>query len=234
MGRFAIGVLLACFVSSAFADSTPIGRPERDLVAIVNLSLLKKFKLNFQYEEARAIRKIRRELSGRYRRIHLLSGHHANHAEFLRTLAEVEADPEVKAIDAIIYLHGHPGGIGFVDTGFYPMARLRDEILALPTANDGGGAKLRVLYSDACYGASHVDDWLKAGFRAASGSDATDANWSLDLKKYKHPWSDGKSFGEGIRRANSVWATPIMDRIGGGNSHKEAGGAIELTIDARP
>lgn len=230
MNRLARLWTFALVLFSPFAQAADVGRDERDLIAVVNLSLLKKFKLNYQYEENRAIKRIRRELGERYRNVHILKGKRAAHADFLGTLAAVEADPAVKAIDVIIYLHGHPGQIGFVDTGFYPMDRLRDEILALPSPN-GSARKLRALYSDACYGESHMDDWLRAGFRVATGSVGVDSNLSLDLQKFMAAWQGGKSFGAAIDRANSVWATKWMDRVGGGNSFKKTAGDLAFTID---
>lgn len=231
MNRMACLTVLAALLMTPEADASAVGKGERDLIAIVNLSLMKKFKLNYQYEEGRAVRKIRRELGREYRKIRVLKNKEATHDGFLRALAEAEADPSVKAIDVIIYLHGQPGSIGFVDTGFYPMDRLRDEILSLPSSTGGSPRKLRALYSDACYGESHIDDWLRAGFQVASGSVGVDANWSMDLKKFMLAWRKGKSFGYGIARANTVWSTGLMDWVAGGNSEKVVAGALEFTID---
>jgi hypothetical protein len=230
MRRLSVFSLLAVFLFSSLAGAE-ILKSERDLIAIVNLSILKHGQWHYRYEEGRAIKKIMRELGGKYREVHLLKGSGANHDAFLATLASTEANPAVKAIDVIIYLHGHPGELGFVDTGFYPMDRLRDEVLALPNANE---RKLRVLYSDACYGASHMDDWVRAGFLAAAGSVGSDSNWSLDLEKFMVAWRKGKTFGKGIDQANSVWATKWMDKIENGNSTKLTKGAVEFKIDQAP
>ncbi len=233
MLRRALPLISSLLLGFSVAGSTArasIGPADRDLVAIVNLSLLKKFKPLYQYEENRAIAKIKRDLRGKYREIHILSGHHATHAEFLRALATADADPAVKAIDAIVYIHGHPGELGFVDTGFYPMDRLRDEILAQAPAGPAS-TKLRALYSDACYGASHMQDWLRAGFRVVTGSTGSDSNWSLDLGKFMRDWRRGRTFAMAIRSANSVWATKWMDKIEGGNSFKETAGNVDFRID---
>jgi hypothetical protein len=226
--RFAlVGVFL--FAHAVYAgDAAKVTRNERDLIAIVNLSLLKNHRFHYVYEEDRAVMKIKRDLRKKYRRIHLLTGKHATHDEFLNAIADTEADPGVKAIDVVVYLHGQPGAIGFVDTGFYPVTLLRDEILAQA---GGSPRKLRALYSDACYGETDMTDWLRAGFRAVSGSVGVDANWSLDLNKFMRAWARGKTFGYAIGRANSVWATKLMDRIAGGDSFKKTEGATDFTID---
>lgn len=229
LARLALIVSLAA--ASAFGGEIP--RENRDLIAIVNLSRLatSKFKLNYKYEESRAAMKIRRDLGRRYRKVTVFENGDATHANFLAALAAAEAEPSVRAIDVIVYLHGHPGAIGFVDTGFYPTDRLRDEILALPSPDGASPTKLRALYSDACYGASHMADWLRAGFRVASGADGVDGNWSLDLHRFMAAWRRGKSFGTAIGKANRVWMTPLMDWIAGGNSHKETDGDVAFTID---
>lgn len=234
MNRIARLTLLVFCLTSPCVFAAGITKSERDLIAIVNLSRLAKFKPNYRYEEGRAVRKIRRDLGPEYRRVRILQSEQATHGEFLRALAESESDPSVKAIDVIVYLHGRPGSLGFVDTGFYPMDRLRDEILALPASAGGAPRKLRALYSDACYGESHLDDWIRAGFRTASGSVGTDTNWSMDLKKFMLAWREGKTFGHGIARANTVWSTGLMDWIAKGNSRKMTAGAIDFSIDKSP
>lgn len=223
--------LVASFLSfSAIGGEIP--RENRDLIAVVNLSRLatSKFKLNYKLEESRAAMKIRRDLGRSYRRVTVFENGNATHANFLSALAAAEADPAVRAVDVIVYLHGHPGAIGFVDTGFYGTDRLRDEILAIPSPNGPRPTKLRALYSDACYGASHMADWLRAGFRVASGSDGVDGNWSLDLHRFMAAWRKGKTFGAAIGKANRVWVTPVMDWIAGGDSHKETDGDVAFTI----
>lgn len=226
MNRLALVILFISFVSSAKASL--VTKDSRDLIAVVNLSLLaKKHQAMYRYEESRAVMKIRRDLSRFYRKIHIYSGRDATRTNLLEAIQESEANPEVKAIDTIIYVHGQPGELGFIDTGFYPTNRLRDEILA------GSPKKLRALYSDACYGESHLADWIKAGFRVASGSIEMDTNWSVDLGRFMASWRKDRTFGKGIREANSVRLTELTDRlIRNGNSFKETQGDLELRIDS--
>lgn len=226
MTRLALAILIAGIFSNANASLVP--KENRDLIAVVNLSLLaKKHKAMYRYEESRAVMKIRHALSPYYRKIQIYSGREATLTNFLRAIQKSEADTQVKAIDAIIYLHGLPREIGFIDTGFYPTDRLRDDILAETPK------KLRALYSDACYGESHLTDWIKAGFRVASGSIEMDTNWSLDLSRFMTSWKKDRTFGKGIRNANSVRRTDLTDWIiRNGNSFKETQGDLELRIDS--
>jgi hypothetical protein len=233
--RSLLALTLLCAVgatSAAKAGEERIGRGERALVAVVNLSrLATKNRAIYRYEESRAVAKIRRELGREYGRVSIFTGGEAGHDSFLRAIREAELDPAIRAIDAIVYLHGHPGEIGFVDTGFYDVATARDELLSI-AAETGGGGKLRALYSDACYGASHVADWLRAGFRVASGSVGVDTNWSRDLSRWMDAWTGGDRFGEGIRRANRVAVTRLTDWIIHGDSRKVVEGDAALGIDS--
>jgi len=226
MLRLVLVILIISFVSSAKASL--ITKENRDLIAVVNLSLIaKKHQAMYRYEESRAVMKIKHDLAPYYRKTHIYSGIGATRANLLKAIQESEIDPEVKAVDTIIYVHGLPGELGFIDTGFYPTSRLRDEILY------ESPKKLRALYSDACYGESHLADWIKAGYRVASGSIEMDTNWSVDLSRFMAAWRKDRTFGKGIREANSVRRTKLTDwLIRKGNSFKETQGDLELRIDS--
>lgn len=216
-------------IHSAIAG--PVAKERRDLIAIVNLSeLATKHHWLYRQEETQAIRKIHKYLGKSYRKIHLFSGTEATRANLLETIEKLENDSAVTTIDAVIYVHGHPGELGFVDTGFYSTDRLRDDILKISSGKSPSPKKLRALYSDACYGQSHIADWLKAGFQVASGAIGVDANRSMDLKKFMKSWRSGKSFADAIRAANSVGISDLMDRAIGGNSEKMTEGAVASVI----
>lgn len=231
ISRLSLLLLLVAFLPTAGASV--VHREERDLVAVVNLSILaKKYHALYRVEENRAAKKIRRILGKQYRRIVIYSGKDATRENLLRAIQASESDPAVKAIDVITYLHGHPNAIGFVDTGFYPMDRMRDDILALSSPSGKAPSKLRALYSDACYGETHMADWLKAGFKTAAGSIDVDTNWSTDLGRFLRSWRKNQTFKRGIKRANSVPITKLTDWIGPGNSFKKTDGDTRITIES--
>ena len=131
-----------------------------------------------------------------------------------------------------IVIHGINETLGFVDTpDYYPSAKLRDDILAIKGEHSNSPKKLRMLYSDACYGALHMRDWVDAGYKVASGAPKEDMNWSTDLKKFMKGWKKGESFSKSIRRANRVLISPFLDLISGGNSYKYVLGDTNYTID---
>ncbi len=217
----------------ALANSLPILKNERALIAVVNLSILaKKNRALYRIEEKKAAKLIQRKLSPYYGNLIIFSNHQATRENFLSALREAELDPKIKVIDSIIYLHGIPNKIGFTDTHFYPIDKIRDEILSLIPETGHGPTKLRALYSDACYGESHISDLLKSGYKVVSGSVGTDSNWAADLRKFMRVWTQGETFSHGILKANSVITTPITDWVINGDSTKKLDGILDLTINS--
>lgn len=228
--KLSITLFSALIISSGWANE-PVRREERDLIAIVNLSeKASKYVWLYKYEEKRAANKIRRDMRKHYRKVHVFEKGEATRTNLLKAILEAENDPAVKATDVIIYVHGIPSMVGFVD-GYYSSSLLAADILRLQTAEGGSPRKLRALYSDACYGETHNSDWLRAGFHVASGSLGVDSNWSVDLRNFMRNWRRGGNFQEGVRRANSVWTGGLTDRIIDGNSRKILDGEGSITIE---
>lgn len=234
IGSVIVGFVFFLIAGSVEANPPPVRKHERALIAVVNLSIRSyQYQNLYRREENRAVMKIRRDLAEDYGRVAIFEKWNATRQNFMQALYAAEADPSIRAIDVIIYLHGSTGSIGFVD-GYYSSARLRDDILRLESTIGvltGNGPKLRALYSDACYGASHLEDWIRAGFRIASGAVGQDSNWSLDLHKWMVGWRKGKQFARGIRRANRIWITHLTDWYIDGDSHKVMEGDSTTTIE---
>ena len=209
--------------------------PSRALVAAVDLHHMTRkrglYPWLYQQEEAGAERVIRRFAAPAYSGVEILSGAHATFSGFLEALKRIESDPEIEAVDVILYLHGHSARdysepeICFVaDT--HPCMPSREVIAPLL-----GFRKLGVLYSDACFGSEQNEDWLRAGFKAVTGSIGTDTNFATDLKRFLKKWSHGATFEESIRFANSGRLGKGLDRILGGDSTKIPAGAVKIRID---
>lgn len=222
------------FTSVASSWATPVSMPERALIAVVNLSIrAKNHKALYRHEETRALKKILRTLGGSYGKMQIFSDKEATRVNLLSGIEKFENDATVRAIDVIIYIHGEGETLGFVDTpDYYPSAKLKDDILALRNINGESPKKLRVLYSDACYGALHMKDWVGAGFHVATGSAGVDSNWSMDLKKFMKGWRRRETFARSIRRANHVLLSPLMDLFTkDGDSYKYMLGDSTVRID---
>ena len=207
----------------------------RALVAAVDLHRMTPkrglYPWLYRQEEAGAERMIRTFGTNAYRSLAVLSGERASFPEFLEALHRFEVDPEIEAVDVILYLHGHsardypePEICFVVDT--HQCMPSREVIPPLL-----GFRKLRILFSDACFGAEENQDWLRAGFKAVTGSIGTDTNFATDLKRFLKKWTGGATFEESLRFANSGRFGKALDRILGGDSTKIPGGAVQIRID---
>ncbi len=128
---------------------------------------------------------VRGILADDYRELVTLSDQSATKERFLNALQTLGAQPTVRAIDVILMLHGTTNHL-FFHNGVYQTAVLAAEIAALSLS-----AKLRLAYSTACYGASHTDDLVRAGFTTAIGAVGVNANAAAEFPVLLQLWSVG-------------------------------------------
>ncbi|HET7531152.1 MAG TPA: hypothetical protein VFJ98_09365, partial [Mycobacteriales bacterium] len=95
--------------------------------------------------------------------------------------------------------------------GEFTMASVRDLILSNLTA--GQRAKLRMLFSTACFGASHRLAWRAAGFKTVSGSREVYADSAASYQPFLTSWVAGLSFGVSVAAANAAGATSAWDPV---------------------
>lgn len=89
----------------------------------------------------------------------------------------------IEEIDLIIMLHGATNSLVFHD-GSIDTSELKTEILNLDIKK-----KLRMVYSLACYGDSHSDDFVSAGFNSAIGAVGINANAAAEFPTFLQCWS---------------------------------------------
>jgi hypothetical protein len=111
-------------------------------------------------------------------------------------LTNLAQDPQTKAIDVFLSLHGLPDTLFFED-GPIATSDLRDQLKAADLKE-----RLRLFYSTACYGASHARDFVKGGFRTASGAVGTNTNGPYDYPAQLYNWGLGKTYRAVIKLGN--------------------------------
>lgn len=202
-----IGLSALLFASGAQAQEEgrkTVAKEERDLVVVADLSThgVDKFKWLYRFIEANAVGMAQRNLGDSYRQILALTGENATLAGFhqgLASLAESATSP--RAVDVFVNLHGAPGALWFHE-GAYGTSEIKD---ALAT-HDALTPKLRLLYSTACYGDSHAEDFLAAGFQVASGSLKVNSNSPFDYPTTMNAWKAGDPFASAQEKGNNeVW-----------------------------
>jgi hypothetical protein len=123
----------------------------------------------------------------------------ATKANLIQTLQAIGSKGTIKAIDLIVMLHGSSNRLYFKEGGCN-TATLAAEIAALNLKN-----KLRLVYSTACYGSSHNDDFLQAGFSASIGARKVNANSEVEFSPLLQLWASGHT----IKDALSVGENPL-------------------------
>jgi hypothetical protein len=162
----------------------------------------------------------------------------ATSGNLLDTLAEVGAMPGIQAIDLFVLLHGSPDRLEFHDRSWFTLD-MANKIAAL-----GLDPKLRLVYSTACYGSTHNDDFIRAGFRTAIGALKVNTNSAFELPMLLNLWALGVSVRDALRLGDKPATRKLADeaakafgRINNAhwvkevNSHKLLSGNAEVTIE---
>ena len=145
-------------------------------------------------------------LGPHYAEVKTLSGTDATKSKFISTLCSLCRKSGTKAVDVIVQLHGASGKLWFQD-GSIETARLADEIEA-----EDLRSRLRLLYSLACYGYTHTSDWIRAGFRTASGARKVNASSATDYPAQLLYWVAGKTYKDCVAAGNAQPGLGIADR----------------------
>jgi hypothetical protein len=123
----------------------------------------------------------------------------------ISTLDEVGATDDIQAIDLFVLLHGSPNRLEFHDRSWFAPD------MAAQIAGLGLGPRLRLVYSTACYGATHNDDFLQAGFKAAIGARGVNSNSAFELPMLLNLWALGKSVKDALRLGDKPATRKLAD-----------------------
>lgn len=162
----------------------PITRNERVLIAISYIASGNNDYL-YNFIESSGRNSMETVLGDDYERIVKLYGANATLGKLINAIQAQGARSTIKRIDLIVMLHGGPGTLVFKD-GTHTSKEVRDRIKAL-----GLEAKLRWVYSTACYGNSHSAHFIAAGFDSAIGSKKVNANAAVEFIPLLSLWQFG-------------------------------------------
>lgn len=144
-------------------------------------------------------------LAGKYGLYEKLEKTQATKSEFIKKISSFDADPKIEAIDVILHLHGTKGKLVFAgDT--ISTADLKKELKSQKI-----NKKLRLLYSTACYGESHANDFVDAGFKAASGAVGVNTNSPYEYPIVLTMWANGSKFREAIAVGENPYIRAATD-----------------------
>lgn len=241
MTKYILFILIGFSSVSYSYQAEPVSVRQRGLLAVVNMAA-GRTKPNsiktmmYVSEESHAVKLIEEKTREQYGKVVFLFREETNEANFLKTLQEMANDPELKTIDMILYAHGHNSDPKFKEGGpaiglYSPENTFSRSDELGPKVKAIANGKLRMLYSDACWGSTQSQDWLSAGFIAVAGARLVDGNHAIDLKRFFKKWLYGETFQNSINFANKNLFGKVMDFVVKGDSTKIPLGALDLTID---
>jgi hypothetical protein len=182
---------------------------KRALFVVVNLSTGGDERLQKVYEwlDPRAVDVAKWLLGPYYQRFMKLDGENVTSDIFMMGLQQLADDPQIEAIDVLLCLHGSPGRLRF-DDGFIRSKDLGDRLREAQLAN-----KLRLLYSTACYGATHAPDLVRGGFKVASGALGICTNGMYDYPAQLDHWRDGHTYYGAVKAGNNKIGIALCDNV---------------------
>ncbi len=179
-----------------------VSKNDRELLVVINLvdHGMEKWKWLYHWLDTTAVPTTKILLGAHYKKITFLEKSKASCEEFLKKMSAICAKQHVKALDVILHLHGLKRQLSFAD-GSIKTDKLSDQIKALNLKNH-----LRLLYSAACYGSSHAQDFVNAGFRTASGAIGVNTNSDYNYPAVLTKWTSNGRYTDAIALGNS----PLM------------------------
>jgi len=186
-----------------------VKRKRRVLFVVANLTThgRKDLKWLYRWLDANALNVAMLILGALYRCVYKLMEDEVTVSNFVDSLAELAADPKIEAIDVLLHVHGGKKKLWFVE-GAIATGKLADLIAARQLQN-----KLRLLYSTACYGANHAPDFVRAGFRVASGAVGVNANSAYDYPTQLLFWAVGSPYKAALAAGNNKLITKAYDKL---------------------
>jgi len=190
-------------------------------------------RLRWMYQFAEASGEVLADtiLGTKYDTIVKLTGPGITRQAFVETLNRLGLNPQIEAIDVIMMVHGLPGKLCFQD-GDATVSKLAREIRDL-----GIQPKLRLYYSTACFGASHAEYMLAAGFDAAVGAVGENCNSATEYPTVLTMWAWGHSIKDAVASGETAITRIPADAMARAlgfrkaNSDKELFGKLGTKID---
>jgi hypothetical protein len=185
-------------------------------------------------------------LGPRYAKVTIMKDAAATRSGLVNALRTAASHTGTKAVDLFLSTHGLDNALVFAD-GERTIGNVRNAILVGLTA--GQRAKLRIVYSTACFGQSHLTGWLQAGFKAASGSRGIYTDSAFSHLAFLGSWSlFGRTFQQSVNAANGADVFNVSDTAAAAyftsrgaadkaklvDSNRVTAGNTALTIDSAP
>ncbi|MCJ8504316.1 transthyretin-like family protein [Kocuria flava] len=191
-----------------FLPRKPVPKSKRQLVQIVLLSdgLKGADRLLYRFIEESAKGLVNTVLGPNYHRITCFEGPQVTLPRFADAV-ETAGGAGTDAVDLMINLHGTTDKLEFAD-GRHTASEVAAALRRLPPRVR---TTFRCVFSTACFGASHIDEWLGAGFSDAAGSERISADAQTSFAPMLGAWALEKTFAESVQAANGADPLRVAD-----------------------
>jgi hypothetical protein len=180
------------------SDGNEVDAQHRVLLVASELSQTESFAPLYEWLEENAIFLPENMVDTAYRSIVTLTGAAMTPNNFVDKLNALALNSANRAVDVILAVHGHHENLVFHGQQAISASALCNQI-AESIPGDSERKRLRMLYSAACYGKDHADDFVsKAGFRVASGAKGVNANSAIEYPAFLLRWRMGQSFQDSL------------------------------------
>ncbi|MBN2090704.1 hypothetical protein JW964_13920 [candidate division KSB1 bacterium] len=206
-----------------------IEKNERDLLVVSFLYKGEDQRLGWLYKflEESAVDLAKLYLGLHYRKIHVLEKSQVTYLNFIDNITNLASDREIKALDVFLHLHGGNGKLTFYEKT--PENKLdiklyRTSEISKTLREKNLNRKLRILYSTACFGQSHLHDFIYAGFRVACGAISVNANTAIEYPLFMTHWLSNSTFSTSVMAAHQLDGimTKVQDEIANGQGFPDA------------
>ena len=197
--------------TATFVDGA-IEKDQRALLVACDLvdEGLSQFKELYKWLEGLGPRTVLGLLENDYKHVASLVGADATSANFVNSLADLARSDGIRAVDAVLMLHGRKNGIYFRDRVLTGGAggTIREKLGSI-----NAGAVLRSCFSTCCWGETVADDLVAAGFRVACGAKDVYANGAYGIPVALATWKSGETFARAVAKANNQFVLAATDGI---------------------
>lgn len=193
------------------AQTVNVNRGNRDLLLFVKLAPNSGPSRSFyQFTEFAAEQLGLMILGTQYRRVHVVRGTATTRDRLVTQLNTIAANRFVRAVDCIFVTHGLNNRLSF-QGGSSTIGAVSQAIRN--GVSVARRAKFRMLFSTACFGASHRSGWRQAGFKCVSGSRGVYADSAGSYVPFLLRWALGGTFRQAVDAANGADPARIQDSI---------------------
>jgi hypothetical protein len=210
-GLTAVLASFAAVAARPASAATTVTKSQRELV-VFSPGLAQGTALEsafYDFVEINAVVLATATLGTRYSTVHIVRGAAATRAGLANALDTAASKSTIRAVDLVFVTHGATDEVLLSDAR-WTIGQVRDRIRTGLTLADR--AKLRMVFSTACFGASHRTAWREAGFRTVSGSRQIYADSAASYLPFLSSWALGGTFAASVTAANVAGAPSGWDQ----------------------